>query len=278
MLTTQGVPSPVHIASYRFPKCRTKTFHQHVCCEWTFCSTFSDATSVLLSPFEVASSSKMLHVRRSYSTYPINTDRTLFEWFIHPSAFLKCLEGRRKQDVTEALIIPWDSWGPSFTRCFKVPRRQVSGVVLLACHGSRVLRSMHDSTAPLSLLDFNQVAIAREINAQRILHPSTSSQSRTLPNVTVPDVLPGSSRIVTEPTVINCENIFVRDFETRLPYRRTDIHYGRGEAPSWVFGGDPLIGEFNAKVRQSTSFLPSYSPFLLQGNGPLAFQYSVLDP
>ena len=150
----------------------------------------------------------------------------------------------------DARIIPWESWGPQHTRCF-VNRH-------LSCrhttYGHQVL--LQD----LTLLDFNQLDIARDLH--RVGESETSHGTllgsfwknnsknkyfaKDVHNVHVPGT---TGRIVRKPTVIPRGKIFAHDVVTTLPYRETKLDW-TGPEPLVLCGGRTwtMIARQNAQT------------------------------
>ncbi len=244
-----GTISPIHVASYIFPPYHpiaSKTPKKLSFGTRLYSSLYGPASP---SPFGIAPSSVMLVVKRNCSWAFGEV-----EWFIPSAVFLAAPGIYQSKVATEPLVFPWDAWGPSSTRCFKVETvRAVRNIK--AGYGSRILKTIvRDRTAVECLMDFNQFSIARELYAQRRASDLPSHNLNAAPDSTY--------RIAREPTVVERGDIFLHDIVTSLPYRCIETPRVR-QTSFDVYGGDPWVGQFitGSKVGRST-LVPSISDLI----------------
>lgn len=142
----------------------------------------------------------------------------------------------------------WEDWGPKNTRCFLDHRSFLPGN-----YTYQILFS------DFSLLDFNQIDIARDLQRAATV-PSTpfdtkrkrrssimqalrsASSSALRSKEVIEDIeIPGySGRIVLQPNTIPKGDMFERDVTTCLPYRRTKLEWN-GPEPVFVYAGEVLV-------------------------------------
>ncbi len=163
--------------------------------------------------------------------------------FLHciPTSVFTSVAGRLTSlDVTdEPLVLEWKSWGPENTRCF-LDMNPRPFHCPPANFGHQVLQR------DLSLLDFNQLDITRDLHRLKMSALSDSSHAHALsaPIGDLEDVdIPGTdTRIIRSPTVIPRGEIFDDDVVTTLPYKRTQIDWDSSfPTPSFVYGGETWV-------------------------------------
>ena len=143
----------------------------------------------------------------------------------------------------------WEAWGPKKTRCFLDHRSFLPGN-----YTYQILFS------DFSLLDFNQIDIARDLQraaamappvSQDVKHKRRASIMRALRSASssalrsrsvIGDIeIPGySGRIVLQPSTIPKGDMFAQDVTTCLPYRTTKLDW-TGPEPVFVYAGEVLV-------------------------------------
>ncbi len=248
------VPSPRHIATFQLPVFQRQCILTNA---MTFSKTIhgSFARNVSTTPFFAAPSSAMLRIDRVGARRANPACWTYITIFVHLSAFSEILGNQPRNPVDSPDFFPWETWGPRYTRCFdeagstnySLPAEQGR---LYASYGTRIVYND-------SLLDFNQMSVAQELNyaSYQALNAteSTSKSDSPLPPTTshrmdnlqagkmINNVDPPPSRIVTAPTIIPRGQFFENDVESALPYRETHIAWPGNVRPKSIYGGEVWI-------------------------------------
>jgi hypothetical protein len=163
----------------------------------------------------------------------------------------------------QTLVVPWDSWGPSATRCLEVPYwRRCNGPV-----GQRWAILAHDE---LVLRNFNPHSVrqtAAQLGAVSLTGTTTSADDTQHENG-------NRTRVVTAPTLLTAGLCFRGDVMTHLPYVETRAVCT--STPRWesvLTDGERLLGVY-FKVRSENSHyksqlsLHSLHPLLGRRCGP----------
>lgn len=218
---------PVHVATYQFPSLKkgcSSTGSQNSFCR---SATTGGAYSTQPLPFEPCSESAIVNINRLY----FGTSTTArVNCFVQLSTFLSSIQ-RYRDDIlrnsNEPIVISWDEWGPTSTRCFLVsdPRsRRTTHSPPFIGHGYRILQDG-------AVLDFNQREIKYDLRYVKVKkqtsrggltgtsrNPSYGGEDQSVPGY------PG--RIVRKAFVVACSSIFTKDIVTSLPYRETMVDVG----------------------------------------------------
>jgi hypothetical protein len=146
--------------------------------------------------------------------------------------------------------VRWNEWGPRNSRCFLDNVAAITG-----SYGSQMLFS------DFTVLDFNPRSIARDLHGmgKDVLVKTRSTMGmrsqrfwdRWSPKVEDVDV-PGGSRIIRKPTVLQKGGIIAEDIVTYLPYRESKLNW-TGPIPVLLFGGEVWVA-CTSEVSDSSIF------------------------
>jgi hypothetical protein len=177
-------------------------------------------------------------------------------------------------DNNEQQRVPWDSWGPSATRCLEVPYwRRCSGPI-----GQRWGMLAQDE---LVLRDFNPHSVSASLRryaaAQQQQQQQSSSSSRGTPGTrrgapVLRHENGNRTRVVTAPTLLTAGLCFRGDVISHLPYIETRAMC----TPRWesvLMDGERLLSLYFKEVSRGDILLPtpwgagliSISPFAAGG-------------
>ncbi len=154
--------------------------------------------------------------------------------YISTSVFTSLAGRQGSIDLSaEPLVFEWKSWGPDNTRCFIETRTFPPNECVSATFGYKVLQR------DLSLLDFNQADIARDLQHIKLAAAPSKNFSGSLQDVDIPGT---DIRIIRSPTVIPRGEVFDKDIVTTLPYKKMQINWDwDSPTPSYLYGGDTWI-------------------------------------
>ncbi|OBZ67345.1 hypothetical protein A0H81_12696 [Grifola frondosa] len=236
--------TPTHIATYELPPLQDRVHPLHLGMMSTAGTDLYDPASHPRSFVSVGSSSLLaisMILMRSPASSLSHLMRILL---VIPVCSLTPMLSNAAQTSPRAskpLTIPWDSWGPSCSRCFHLESEQPR-FYGKSMYAYRML-------LPHRLLDFNPIDLAREL-----CRTGSSTRSGNTIDLDGSEIrgedggkdarssrVPhNTSMIITEETRIPAGDMFIDDVVTRLPYRSTPLdipaRYGT------ILGGEDWIG------------------------------------
>ena len=204
-------------------------------------------------PFIASDTSQLLIVER-LAIQPQHFRSVPVFWLaISPRPFLDAVAAWKSTSVSK-IIVPWQAWGPQWTRCFAQDAR-TDNTLQLSAHGSRVFSPVGDGPGDY-MLDFNQLALQRSMHA--------------LQGQAGDDELPHDLRsvrpveFVTTPSTIPREDIFLEDITTCLPYRKIPLEWPADfktpfrRTHTRVFGGELWVASSPSDAVRNIVLVPRH--------------------